>query len=132
MNASLILAQATPPHQDGPPAAFIALFAAWILLGAGGWFIIWRARTAERKRQIHRWFVITAGAIFFLFVCASVVGGFPATVLFMAVPAITLITWLNLRFTNFCDGCNRMIYNQIWWRRIRFCPHCGVPLAKPL
>ena len=132
MNGSLILAQVVSPHQDGPPTAFIAFFITWILLGAGGWFILWRARTAERKRRIHRWFTITASVLFFLFTCAFVAGGFPATVLFMVAPALVLITWLNLRFTNFCDGCNRMIYIQVLWRRLRFCPHCGAPLSKPI
>ena len=47
-------------------------------------------------------------------------------------PQVVSAGWLNIRFTTYCKGCNRMIYNQLCWRRVRFCPHCGVELDKPI
>jgi len=118
--------------RGGLPKIFVAFFICWFLIGIGGWILVWRARSAERKRRVHRRLTIIAGVVFFLFVCASVAGGFPPHVLALAVPAIVLISWLNLRFTTFCDGCNRMISNQLWWRRVQFCPYCGTQLSNPI
>ena len=67
MTALLILAQSVSPHQDGLPPGVLVLMAVWILLGAGGWLLVWRAKTAERKIQIHRRLSIAAGIIFWLY-----------------------------------------------------------------
>ena len=114
-------------------ASLLAFFVCWIVIGIGGWVLIWRARSAERKRRIHRGMTFIASIlVFLLFVCASVAGGFPPQVLALAAPAIVVVSWLNLRFTTFCDGCNRMISNQLWWRRVQFCPYCGARLSNPI
>ena len=132
MDRFLVLAQsAAAQRREGMPIGVFALVGAWFLFGLVGWLLIWRAPTAERKRRIHRRFIIAAGIVMSGFLCASVAGGFPPQVLIIMGPAIILVTWVNLRFTTFCDSCNRMIYNQFWFRRIRFCPHCGAQLSKP-
>jgi rRNA maturation endonuclease Nob1 len=46
-------------------------------------------------------------------------------VLCFMVPAIALITFLNLRKTKFCDACGRTLYPKSFFTPTPFCPHCG-------
>ncbi len=45
---------------------FAPFFVCWILFSSGGWFFVWRARTAERKHAAYRRLMIGSGALFFL------------------------------------------------------------------
>jgi len=46
----------------------------------------------------------------------------------VTIPAVALITFLNLRSTRFCDGCGRTVYTQNLLKPARYCPHCGALL----
>lgn len=104
-------------------------FAVWILWGLSSWFLMRRQKTAAGKRRVYRKLVLVSGAIFLVFTVAFVAAGFPPQVLFMVVPAVALIAFLNLRLTYFCPGCTRMIQNtSAPFRKLEFCPHCGSKL----
>jgi hypothetical protein len=104
----------------------VAFFAVWIVAGLSFWLLMRRAKTAAAKSATHRRLVFASGGLFLAFVCALVAAGFPSEALFMAVPGVALITFLNLRLTNFCPKCTRMTQNTSTpWRRLEFCPYCG-------
>jgi hypothetical protein len=105
---------------------------AWIALGIGGWIWISTRSSAAKKRLWQRRFAIGTGVVFGAFLTVTLLIGHQPFTLLIALPFLVLIMWLNIRFTDYCDNCNRMVYNQFWWRRIRFCPHCGASLSRPL
>lgn len=60
-----------------------------------------------------------------------VLAGFPRRVLFIAVPAVAIISYLNLRLIVFCPNYGRTINNQAMsFQRVEFCPYCGSKLES--
>lgn len=104
-----------------------AIFAPfWVVLGVSSFVFFHFNRNAALKRRIFPFFVIAVGIIFTAFL-AYMTRGFPR-VLFLAVPMIGLITFLNIRRTHFCDSCGRTLYSQPTFKRPAFCPRCGAQL----
>ena len=116
-----------------PIAPYFPVFmVSWIALGIGYWLWIYTRPSADQKRLWHRCVAIGATVIFGAFITFTLLLWRQPFALLIFIPALVVITWLNLRFTDFCESCNRMVYNQFWWRRVRFCPHCGVSLKNPI
>ncbi|HEX8392442.1 MAG TPA: hypothetical protein VF665_08815 [Longimicrobium sp.] len=103
--------------------AFPVFIVIWLALGPLSWLYIRARPTAAEKRRAHRMVTVAAAVIF---------GGFVLFMLpeaaFLMVPALSLITWLNLRNTLFCDQCGKMV-TQHPFQRVGFCPRCGAPLS---
>jgi hypothetical protein len=116
--------------RDPMQAYFPIFMVAWFALGIAGWIWIWTRRSAAEKRRWQRRFAIAAGVIFGAFLILLM--RHQPFAWFIFLPFLVLIIWLNIRFTTFCDHCNRMIYNYFWWRRTRFCPYCGAELTRPI
>ena len=113
--------------------AEIWFFPFWALLASVFWLLIRRAKTAQQKLRIQRIAGFVAGGIFFLITLHLVATGLPPVSLFLVVPVLSLICYLNYHFTAFCEQCGRRIFNPSLGRsRIAYCPHCGTQLPKPI
>ena len=109
------------------PAAVIPVFlVVWVALAAGGFMFFAFNKDVARKRLYFPRYVIGAGVLFGLII--AFMAPLPATLLFL--PFIALISWLNIRMTRFCGGCGRLLINQQWWVRMKFCPYCGEKLPE--
>lgn len=118
--------------RDPGASYFLAFMISWFALGIGGWIWLWTRPNAAQKRLWHRRFTVVAGRIFGAFLTCNLLMWHQPFELLIFLPFLVLIMWLNIRFTDFCENCNRMVYNHFWWRRIRFCPHCGASLTRAL
>jgi hypothetical protein len=124
----ILLAEITPaPRNGGPPPEFAAFMVSWVLLGLGSFLFFHFNRNAALKRRVWPVFGIATGLIFASVVYFSV-GRQQPKVLLLMVPALILISFLNLRTTRFCDACGRTLYRQPLFSRTQFCPHCGAEL----
>jgi hypothetical protein len=110
-----------------PPALFWVFFGVWFALGVGTGCFLWLSRNAALKRAVFPWVVIGAGVLFAFF--AVLVSG-EMWMLAAAIPAVTLISFVNIRMTKFCDACGATLYNHAWFTRLRFCFKCGASLAQ--
>src|SRR4051812_12789784 len=89
--------------------AMACFIGTWIVLGLGCFYILYLRRDAAFKRKWFPRFVILVGVLFVLF--ATTLIGLRArslsalVVLVVAVPIVTGIAYLNIKFTQFCDKC---------------------------
>ena len=123
----LIAEATTTPGGGGPPPEFIVFMVVWVLLGLGSFLFFHFNRNAALKRQVWPAFIIAVGLIFGGFVYFST-GRQQPRVLYLMVPALLLISFLNIRQTRFCDSCGKTLYRQPIFSRTQFCPHCGAEL----
>lgn len=112
---------------DGPPQEFILFMVVWGLLGLGSFLFFHFNRSAALKRQIWPAFNVVIGLIFGGFVY-FIMGRAQPQVLYLMVPAVILVSFLNIRTTRFCDSCGKTLYRQPIFSQKRFCPHCGSEL----
>jgi len=108
-------------NPDGAPTGFFAL---WIGLGLAAFLFFKFNRNVRLKRRIFPIFVIGVAVIFVWFAV-----GKNGPALFV-IPAVALITLLNLWTTRFCGACSEMV-GQRSFIRPKFCPKCGGALDTP-
>lgn len=113
---------------NGPPTFFWVFMVVWTVLGAISWWFFARNRDPKLKRRVMRWGMVGAGFLFTIFVL--VMSGEPWILLFV-VPAVALISYLNIRFTKFCPSCGATLYNYNWFVRMKYCSRCGASLDTP-
>jgi hypothetical protein len=106
---------------------FWRFFAVWMTLGVVSFLFFQFNRNARLKRTLWPVFVITASALFIVFMSSM---GFRGPAWYIFIPAIVLITILNLRNTRFCSTCGRTIHSQNILSPPRFCPKCGSELRR--
>jgi hypothetical protein len=80
----------------------------------------------DTKKSLIPVFIVSAGAIFALF--AFLTTGADLGALLLIVPAVVLITFLNLRQFRVCSACGRTIHSGMCFTKAAFCPKCGVRL----
>jgi hypothetical protein len=97
----------------------------WFAFGAGSWLWIATRPTAENKRLWHRRICITAGILFGAFITFTLVSWGQLFALLIFLPGIVKITYLNLKFTFFCDSCRKTSFSQAWFSSGYYCPNCG-------
>ncbi|MEO5915017.1 MAG: hypothetical protein ABIS50_12355 [Luteolibacter sp.] len=114
-------------NASGPPPEVIAFMVFWGILGLGSFLFFHFNRNTALKRRILPIFIILTGLIFGGFVYYMTGRQQPQVLGFM-IPAIILISFLNIRTTRFCDACGRTLYRQPIFTRAQFCPHCGSEL----
>ena len=68
MNSVAILAQTAPPPHRWPPVGFMAFAVFYMVFGVAGWIAVSRARTVERKRQMHRGLSVAMSVLLLLFI----------------------------------------------------------------
>ena len=123
-----LIADVIPPKRGaGPPPEFIAFMIVWGILGVSSFLFFHFNRNSALKRRIWPAFIIAIGLIFGGFVY-FIMGRQQPQVLYLMVPAVILISFLNIRTTRFCDSCGKTLYRQPIFSRIQFCPHCGAEL----
>lgn len=101
---------------------FPIFFGTWVVLGLGSFAFFHFNKDPTLKRKVWPVMVISTGALFLGFIWLM---GFRGEVMYMAAPAVILISLLNLRATKFCDSCGRTLYNQGLFSKAGFCPKCG-------
>jgi hypothetical protein len=105
---------------------FPIFFGVWILLGIAGFWLFYVSRNVAFKRKYFPWYVGLAGV---LFVSFGAVMGLPFLAVAIMVPFVALITYMNLRATQFCGACGRTVIQQMPFSRSEFCSKCGAPLG---
>jgi hypothetical protein len=101
---------------------FSIFFGIWVVLGIISIAIFFIGKNVQLKRKLFAPFVIGVGVLFIAFIYATSSGG---RILYIMVPAVALITFINLRSTNFCDSCGRTIISQDLFSKPEFCSKCG-------
>jgi hypothetical protein len=107
---------------------FAACIAFSIALGIASFFFFQFNRDSRLKRRVWPALVVGYGILFVAFVLYETRGN--TLVLFLTVPAVIVISFLNLRGTRFCDSCGRTLYRQPVFSQSQFCPYCGAPLLQ--
>jgi hypothetical protein len=110
---------------------------AWVVLALGVWLFFRRLSVAD-KRKWHPRLSIGAGMLFV--VCVLGISfltdtqwrtpGLAISFLALLLAGVSLITWLNIKFTKFCDSCSATIVNTNWFQKIEFCQKCGARLNQ--
>ncbi len=106
------------------PRHFAIFMVCWVVLGIGVG-IFYKRATYATKKSAHPFLVIGFGVVFL---------GFTEWLMRWNVPwffivALIVITFLNIRNTQFCSGCNATIYPRGFTRPL-FCSKCGVALKS--
>ena len=107
------------------PDLFPGFMGVWIALGGLGFYLFHVRKDAGFKRTWFPRFAIAAGVLFWAFLLLM---GTPAGVLVIAAGVVALITFLNIRGTQFCPACGSTSYGGLGFSRPRFCPRCGAHL----
>lgn len=105
-----------------PDEIFPIFFGTWVVLGIVSFVIFFVCKDARLKRRVWKPFVIGTGALFIGFVYLM---GFGGEALYIMVPAVILISFLNIRSTKFCDSCGKTNINQNFLVKPEFCSRCG-------
>jgi hypothetical protein len=110
-----------------PDQVFPVFFGLWAVLGvfSAGFFFL--SRNAQLKRKVWRPFVVITSVLFVAFVWAM---GVPSQFMVIAIPAVALITFLNLHTVQFCNSCGATIMSQNPLSKPAFCSKCGAPLKQ--
>jgi drug/metabolite transporter superfamily protein YnfA len=109
-------------------------FAAWIVLIIGGFVVFTIRRDAAFKRTWYPRYVMLVGVLFVVFATTIMVLGsrsFEALGgVVILVPMAALLTYLNIRFTVFCDHCGATVRGANRSAAPRTCPGCGAALSS--
>ncbi len=101
----------------------------WGLLGLGSALFFRFNRNASLKRRLWPTVHIIEGFLFMV-VCWFGTGMHQPEMYWFMVPAVALISFLNIRSARFCDSCGRTLYRQNALSRLPDCPHCGACLPS--
>ncbi len=113
------------PMFENAGTIFPIFFGTWVVLGILSFYLFFIRNDYEFKVKYFKYFVFLVGILFLGFIIAM---SPPRQVYFMFVPAVALITFLNIRLTRFCKNCGKTIINNMPFSRIDFCPKCGSKL----
>jgi hypothetical protein len=109
-----------------PDHIFRIFVAMWVVLGSLSFAFFTFNKNATLKRKVHAPLVVAVGVIF---VGSVWLMGVPKHFLYTAIPAVALITMLNIRTTRFCGPCGRAVFSQNPFSRPEFCQKCGARLS---
>jgi hypothetical protein len=109
-----------------PDQIFPVFLGVWVVLGlcSAGFFL---SKNAQLKRKVWPPFVVVTGILFAGFVWSM---GIPSEGLIIFVPAIALITFLNLRAVQFCNSCGATTMSQNPLSKPAVCSKCGAGLKQ--
>ena len=112
-------------------------FGTWAMLGIGGFFAFYMQKDVTFKRKWFPRFVFFVAALFALFATTFVVlqrrSLAALGIVVLVVPMVSVIAYLNIKFTKFCSQCGATLVDNNWFSRMKFCSRCGAELdpAKP-
>jgi hypothetical protein len=125
------IAQASVLGQaDDPPWAFVGFILVWCILGLASFLFFHFNRNVALKRRVLPVLTVIVVAMF-LGVVYYFIGSSQPLVFVFAVPAVVVISYLNIRMTRFCNSCGKTLHQQLPFTTVRFCPHCGAELGDP-
>lgn len=107
---------------------FSIFMTTWIVLGAIGFLLFGVHKNAAFKRKVWPIWILFSGGLFIFFLLLI----FPKdyTVLGVAIPASSIITYLNLKTVRFCDSCGATVFSRKLITSMKSCPKCGAPLDE--
>jgi hypothetical protein len=97
----------------------------WVALVAAGIYLFYVSKDVRFKRRYLPRYIVLIGA---LCIYSTVRAGFPLEMMYFIVPAVALVTFLNIRALKFCDSCGRTIVNRTVFTETEYCPKCGAKL----
>lgn len=113
---------------------FIAFILVFIPLGLLGAYFFHFNRDAAFKKKWFPPYVILVGVVFGSYVAATTLisakagqGWFP---LFIFMPGIAAISYLNIKLTHFCTSCGKTHLHQSLFSKAKNCPYCGGKFNK--
>lgn len=109
-----------------PEQIFPIFVGVWVVLGIFSYGVFFVGKNAALKRKYWPPFVIVTGALFIAFAYSM---GFGGSSLYVMVPAVALISFLNIRNTRFCDACGQTVVSQNFLVKQEFCSKCGANLS---
>ncbi len=109
------------PEEARLMSFFFPIWAIFVISGLFFWF----NKNAALKRRLFPYFMIAAALVMVIFVFFS---GIPPQALFIVIPAVALISFLNIRSIKFCDSCGRTINSQNPFSPAEYCQKCGAKL----
>jgi len=106
---------------------FPIFFGVWVALGlsSAGFFLF--SKNAKLKRKVWPPLVVVTSVMFIGF---AWVMGMPVNTFYLMLPAVALITLLNLRAARFCVSCGATIMSQNPFSKPAFCHKCGAKLDQ--
>jgi membrane-associated HD superfamily phosphohydrolase len=87
---------------------FAVFFGIWVVLGTSSFVFFTFNNDAPLKRRLHRFFIILIGVLFVIF--TTWMSGSTQALGFL-IPAVFIITILNLMTTKLCNSCGSTLYN---------------------
>jgi hypothetical protein len=109
------------PH----PEIGVLFIGTWVVLGILSLWFLYFDRNVARKKRLLPVFIVGSGALFVIFV--FLLSGDLRT-LVLAVPAVVLICFLNLRMMKVCSACGRTVQSGVWFTKAEYCSKCGAKL----
>ena len=107
-------------------------FGTWIVLGIVSFVVFFLGKDTALKRKWFPRFIVLAGVLFVIFSTTIMVLGsqswWSLGILLVVVPAVAVISYLNIKMTKFCDKCGATLINSNWFSPMRFCSKCGAVL----
>src|ERR1035438_1927278 len=95
-------------------------FGVWIALAIVGLWNTYLDKNIARKKRLLPVFTIGAGVIFAVFTLLMM--GSNLRMLAFVIPAVVLITFLNLRQIRVCSACGKTIHSGMWLSKARSRP----------
>jgi membrane protease YdiL (CAAX protease family) len=105
--------------------------ATWIVLAIVGFLGSRRMSAAAKRWWMPRWMILIALLFVFFATSLTVLSSRSWSslgILIVLLPVVILISYLNIKFTKFCDKCGSTLYNYNWFQPMRFCSKCGAEL----
>jgi len=107
--------------------SFGILLVVWTLLTLAGLAVLHLSPNRARLRTFVPWYT-GLGAVLLLGIGAAL--GLPVALLAVMVPLLALITYVQLRRLQFCDGCARTVPRLRPLSEPEFCSRCGASLRN--
>ena len=99
----------------------------WVCLGLAAFFLFYLGHDYRFKVKYYPPFVVGTAVVFLVF---AILTGFPPAAFLMIVPALTVISYLNIHNTRFCRNCGKGVVKRSFMDRRRSCPRCGATLPE--
>ncbi len=104
----------------------VLFFVCWAAIAIASVLLFQFNKNASLKKRLLPWFHLFADAVFVGFLGWL---GAPLPAFLLVIPALMLITALNVWGTKFCPHCGRTSFHAY---RARFCTRCGRPLDSAI
>ncbi len=107
----------------------IVYFISYGLLALLTYIFIYRNKDINLKRKWHTHVCIANSLLFFIVILFFVLYGFPFQTIYMTIPALIFITYIQIKTTIFCDSCGKMSSSVSFIKKDSFCSKCGAKTA---